>query len=155
MQARNSAGTSGFSPFSTIMTSAAAPCAPCPPIVVETTSSSLTLRWEVSLAVTVICVDFRGRSFHGCLKASNSYVHCADCSIPFLNVTLQVPEQDNGSPVFRFTLQMLKVISNKENLNGQKTSVKKSAKKKLLKQDASVLTQTTVWDHIFDGSGLG
>ncbi|KAG0600368.1 hypothetical protein M758_11G028000 [Ceratodon purpureus] len=112
LQARNSAGTSGFSPFSTIMTSAAAPCAPCPPIVVETTSSSLTLRWEV-------------------------------------------PEQDNGSPVFRFTLQMLKVISNKENLNGQKTSVKKSAKKKLLKQDASVLTQTTVWDHIFDGSGLG
>lgn len=49
---------------------------------------------------------------------------------------------------------MLKVRSNRGSLNGQKTSVKKSAKKKLTKQDASILTETTVWDPVFDGNAL-
>lgn len=48
MQARNAAGLSEFSAFSIMMTSPAAPCAPCPPVVIEETSSSLTIRWEVS-----------------------------------------------------------------------------------------------------------
>lgn len=67
---------------------------------------------------------------------------------------LQVPEQDNGSPVFRFILEMLKVKSSRESLNGQKSLSKKSAKKKLTKQDASLLTETTAWEPIFDGNGL-
>lgn len=111
LQAQNSAGPSEFSAFSIVMTSPAAPCPPCLPIVVETTSVSLTLRWEV-------------------------------------------PEKDYGLPVFRFTLEMLKLRSSRESLNGQKTTSKKSARKRLINLDASILTETTIWEPVFDGNGL-
>lgn len=116
LQARNAAGLSEFSAFSIMMTSPAAPCAPCPPVVIEETSSSLTIRWEV-------------------------------------------PEQDNGSPVFRFTLEMLKVefdgegMLPKERSSQVLSNQKKSSKKKMTKKEAIVL-QTSVWNPVYDGSGL-
>jgi hypothetical protein len=111
LQAQNGVGSSEFSAFSIFMTSSAAPCAPCPPSVVETTSSSLTLRWEV-------------------------------------------PEQDNGSPVCRFTLEILRVRSNTESLNGQKTNSKKSARNRSTNVDTSILKEMAVWEPVFDGNSL-
>lgn len=75
------------------------------------------------------------------------------------NFCLQVPEQDNGSPVFRFTLEMLKVefdgegMLPKERSSQVLSNQKKSSKKKMTKKEAIVL-QTSVWNPVYDGSGL-
>ena len=108
----------------------------------------------------VIIFDFEMGSKSSCYShlsrflIKRSFIIVLSTKFFFGTQCVQVPEQDNGSPVFRFSLEMLKVRSNKGSSNGQKFSVKKSAKNKLTKQDASILTETTVWDSIFDGNGL-
>lgn len=66
----------------------------------------------------------------------------------------QVPEQDNGSPVCQFTLEILRVRSNTESLNGQKTNSKKSARNRSTNVDTSILKEMAVWEPVFDGNSL-
>lgn len=72
---------------------------------------------------------------------------------------LQVPGQDNGSPVYRYILEMMKVGSDmvtlpiKERNNNRG---KKSSNRKNINQDLAALTggQPSGWSKMYDGNAL-
>lgn len=76
-------------------------------------------------------------------------------------LSFQIPDQDNGSPVLGYTLElaleMLKMGLKRETpLREQNLNVgKKLGKKKLGQQDAAVHLTTRVWEVVYDGHGLG
>lgn len=75
---------------------------------------------------------------------------------------LQVPRQDNGSSVYRYILEMMKVGSDKVTLptkernNISTKNGKKSSNRKNVKQDLAALTdgQPSGWCKVYDGDAL-